>query len=106
MRKISARTRAALLSDTRMKSCCLCRESGGKIEWHHNLIYAGRQADAPWTILPLCVECHAGADKTETKEKLDYIMLNAATAEDLAMYPKYSYQQRYSYLRDKYRGIV
>ncbi len=104
MRKISKKTLETLLGDDRMKRCCLFRlgDCFGKIEFHHNLIYAGKQSDIPNTILPVCKAHHDKADKKEVKEILDWIMLNQMTERDFLSLPKYSYYTKRNYLNKKY----
>lgn len=86
MRKLSKPTKEILESDPRMKVCALkyyiphtCSQ---KIDWHHNLIYAGRQSNLPNTILGICSDIHREADKKEVREILDWIMLNQMTDAD------------------------
>ena len=61
---------------------------GKKIEWHHNLIFAGRQVNEKWCILPICQEIHEKANWKQVRERLDWIMLNRATNDDLVFYSK------------------
>lgn len=79
-----------LEEDPRMKVCCLRHLGGcnGRIEWHHNLIYAGRQCDMPNTILGVCSEHHEMARNKEIKEQLDQIMLNQMTDRDYDLVSK------------------
>jgi hypothetical protein len=73
----------------------------GKIELHHNLIFAGRQVNAKFCILPLCKRCHDNI--TLFKEKCDWIMLNRATPEEIILYSKAcNYQHRLEILNQKY----
>ncbi len=77
MRKLSPETREILSNDEFMKTCCLKDETcGGRIEWHHNGKFGGRQTDIPSTILPLCHDHHRIADYKLIKEILNHIMLN------------------------------
>jgi hypothetical protein len=61
---------------------------GVKIEWHHNLIFAGSQVNEEWAILPICVAVHDKAREKHMKERLDWIMLNRAPEERLRYYSK------------------
>lgn len=67
------------------RKCCLSflGGCGGRIERHHNLIYAGRQYQAKFCILPACHDHHDMARKTEIKERFDWVMLNRATYEEI-----------------------
>lgn len=81
-----------MAADPYYKKCCYHGPFGHgpsvKIEWHHNLIFAGRQVQEPWAILPICEEIHKKADWKQVRERLDWIMLNRATEEDLDYYSK------------------
>lgn len=60
-----------------------------KIDWHHNLVYAGRQSDIPNTIIAICSEIHSKADRRDVKKALNEIMHNQMTTEDYKLIPKY-----------------
>ena len=95
MNKIPEKLRKEIKADPFYKQCCL--EGGGKItenkfdqeriEWHHNLIFAGSQLQEKWCILPIKKRLH---DRMfgEVKEKCDWIMLNRANDETLKKYSK------------------
>jgi hypothetical protein len=93
-----------LESDERMKKCCLSYLGGcdGKIEWHHNLIYAGRQSDVPETILGVCKNHHDQANDKVMKERLDYEMLKLFNPRIHEYFPKSGLHQRMYYLKQKY----
>lgn len=80
--------REEIAGDPFMKRCCVTGRTNGKIEWHHNLIFAGRQVNQTWAILPLSEAVHIQARHTDVKERLDWIMLNRATDEQLSEYSK------------------
>ena len=50
-------------------SCCLAGfgPCSGRIQRHHNLIYAGKQVQSKSCILPACEGHHEEARKTEVK---------------------------------------
>lgn len=104
MRKIPPSIREQINKDPFFKECCLCHTEKGKIEIHHNFIYAGKQADALFTLLPLCVEHHNLADYTKVKEKLDWIMIGRMVWSDFSVYPRYNWKQREEYL-DEIFGV-
>lgn len=84
-----------------MKKCCIdISQCSGKIEFHHNLIYAGRQVNEAWCILPLCKTCHDNI--VSTKPRCNWIMCNRATDEELRHYSK---AIDYIALRDRLNGI-
>lgn len=86
MRHVSPEVSELILHDPFYTKCCLC--GWPKVQWHHNLIFGGRQVDAAFAILPVCPKCHETADQKEVKAKLDWIMLNRATDEELEYYSK------------------
>lgn len=90
MRKIPEELRNEMASDPYYEKCCLTSYGGcsGRIEWHHNLIYAGRQQNHKWCILPICHQHHMKAENHEIRVILDKIMILRATPEELAEYPK------------------
>lgn len=86
MRTIPPELITELTNDIFYKKCCITGSSSEKIEWHHNLIYGGRQINERWAILPLAKSIH---DKiTEYKEKCNWIMLNRASDAELLKYSK------------------
>ena len=64
------------------------RKERCRIEWHHNLIYAGRQVNERFAIIPLAQEIHDQAREKKVRDLLDWIMLSRATPEELARYSK------------------
>ena len=110
MRKISKITISILEEDPRMKVCALAphipHTCSKKIDWHHNLIYAGKQSDIPETIIAICSEIHEQASNKQVKEILDWIMLNQMTPRNFEILSKSSLRQRKSYLNKKYGYIT
>ena len=71
--------------------CCATGERGTRgdpVEWHHNLIFAGRQVQEAFAILPIKRSLHAQAHLPEVKDQLDWIMLSRASQEQLDRYSK------------------
>lgn len=89
MRPIPLSLSNEMSEDPFMKVCCLSshgEDCYGKIEWHHNLIYAGRQVNARFCIVGLCKFHH---DKIAYfKEKVDWVMVNRASDDELQSYSK------------------
>lgn len=86
MRKIPPKLREEMANDSFYKKCAVTGTTSEKIDWHHNLIYAGRQVNEKWCIIPLAKSVH---DKIETyKDVVDWIMLNRANDSDLERYSK------------------
>jgi protein involved in ribonucleotide reduction len=89
MRPIPPKLKEDMANDAYYKKCCIADwNCNGNIEWHHNFIYAGRQQNHKWCILPLCHTHHMKAENKQIKSELDMIMISRATPEELAEYPK------------------
>ena len=87
MRPIPPLLRKEMSNDPYYIFCCILdAKCEGKIEWHHNLIYAGRQVNEKFCILPLCEFHHDNIARF--KEVVDVLMLNRATDEELLRYSK------------------
>jgi len=96
MRPIPIKLRNELASNDFYDKCCVCKYIG--VQWHHNLIHSGRQVNARFAIMPLCVPCHEQARNKEFREKLNWIMWNRATDEEII-----SYSKAINYAREKER---
>ena len=101
MRPIPIKLREDMASDPYYKRCCITGRTSEKIDFHHKLIFGGRQVNEKFCILPLAKSVH---DKiVEYKEKCDWIMLNRATDEELARYSKaIDYKRMREVLNKKY----
>ncbi len=75
-------------ADSFYLKCCLARFGGcgGRIERHHAFIYAQRQVQAKFCILPACHEHHEIARRKDIKEKFDWVWLNRATPEEIQLF--------------------
>lgn len=104
MRPILPALKKQIAADPWMKFCCLCGTSNP--EWEHCWIYAGRQINEWWAIIPLCYDHHRGRmSGHETKERGKYISLKRAMekGEDLnQFYPRVDWGQQFIYLTSKY----
>jgi len=93
MRKIPQWLKEEILVDTYYKVCCRKnKDCKGRITWEHVFIYAGRQINEKWNIIPLCAYHHS-VDEFQDGDGLnkrinEYIAISRATPEDLAKYPK------------------
>lgn len=100
MRKISPETLHKLFQ--KPHKCQVCGATERKLDYHHNLIYQGRQVDSPNTILIACRKCHDKANEIEMREKMDRIMLNQMTEDELERYSKVeNLQAKKQYLNEK-----
>ena len=100
---IPIKLREELADDPFYKKCCLTGRTSEKIEFHHNLIFAGRQVQEKFAILPICKSIHQYHNglTSEVKEKLNWIMLNRATDKELEKYSKAIDYKKYKKLLDK-----
>lgn len=73
-------------SDLYYKKCCITGSTSEKIEWHHNLIFGGRQVNEKFCILPLAKSIHDNIVKY--KEICDWIMWSRATDDEIRKYSK------------------
>lgn len=90
MRAIPQKLRRELESDSWYGRCCITGriQTRERIEWHHNFIFAGRQVNEKWCILPLAASIHKIEKEIKIKERLDWIMLNRADDETIERYSK------------------
>ncbi len=87
MRKIPATLREEMANDLYYHKCAKSSgECHGKIEWHHHLIFGGKQVNEKFCIIPLCKFHHDNI--VRFKEEVDWIMLNRATKDELLFYSK------------------
>lgn len=71
------------------KKCCIADTNcSGRIEFHHNLIFAGKQVNEEFCILPICYYHHEKEKHQIYKEKLNWIMWGRATDEQILRYSK------------------
>ncbi len=92
MRPISKKTKTVMEGDNFYKQCArkgiMEHVCGGRLTREHAVIYAGRQVDKPWAIIPLCAKGHS-VDHYQDGGDLDkeinlWIALNRATDSELA----------------------
>lgn len=72
-----------MAADPYYKKCCLAHYGTclGRIEWHHSLIYGGRQVQQKFAILPACHFHHASV--AYFNDEFVRVALNRATDEEL-----------------------
>jgi len=90
VRKISEELKQELGNDVYYTKCCISYLGGcsGRIEWHHNLIYQGRQENARFCILPVCHAHHEIEKRKDIGQQLDWVMLNRISDNELQKYCK------------------
>ena len=89
MRKIPNSLREEMANDVYYKKCARADEGNcqGRITWEHAIIFAGKQLNEKWAIIPIC-EYHHDVNKFQgngdlNKEKHVWIALCRATEDDL-----------------------
>ena len=84
MRKIPPELKEEMANDPYYKKCARSDERNcrGRVTWEHAIIYAGRQLNEKWAILPICEFHHAVNSYQDNgnlnKEKHIWIALNRA----------------------------
>jgi len=109
MRKIPLELLKDILSDPYYKTCCRADEGDcdGRITLEHVFIYAGRQINEKWAIIPLCLRHHSIFPYQDNglldKRKNELISLNRATDSEMNRYSKIiNLKKRRDYLRELY----
>jgi hypothetical protein len=98
MRKIPEALRQDMQNDPFYKRCCITGTTAEKIDWHHAVIFASRQVNEKWAILPLARSVHEQVHREPYKSMCMWIALNRATVDELRPYCKaidYIAQRRY-----------
>lgn len=82
--------RNELSNDIFYTKCCLSYlgDCSGRVEFHHNLIFASRQQNYKWCILPVCHYHHSIEKRKDIGEQLDWIMLSRASVYDIMPFCK------------------
>lgn len=91
MGRIPSKLRRQLSSDPYYKTCALKHAipdhvCEGRVTWEHAIIYAGRQVQERWAIVPICERYHLG-DKF-IKDIGVWIAFNRATLSELEAFPR------------------
>lgn len=89
-----------MTSDIFYKRCALLNaECSGVVQFHHVWIYAGRQINEKWAIVPACEHHHELVKKDRRiKEAFEFISLCRTKPGELKKYPKKDWQRIYDYL--------
>ena len=94
MSKIPPALLKEILADPYYKECCRKEDGGcaGRITFEHSLIFASRQLQEKWAILPLCARHHEVDDYQDNgdlnKERNIQIALNRANTSELSAISK------------------
>ena len=98
MRVIPRKIRDKIEQDDFFRYCVITGSEGVSIE--HCWIYAGRQINELWALVPLRRDLNTSHPPVEVKERCRLISLNRATKEDLAKYPKKNWDIIHKYLKE------
>jgi len=97
-----------ILEDPFYKTCVRHKEGTckGRVTFEHALIYAGKQIQEKWAIIPLC-EYHHGVNNYQDRGDLkksynEWVAVNRATADDFARYPRRNWLQVQAALNARY----
>ena len=100
-------TRAEIALDPFMRTCIYVSDNApnkdcyGRVEWEHAWIYAGKQIQEVWAIVPCCTSHNRG--KGIVKSYNQYRSIIRADLDDLKKrYPKRNWDQDYLYLTGMY----
>jgi hypothetical protein len=105
MNNIPPKLRREIERDPYYLHCCITGMpvTMVKIEWHHNFIYAGRQVQEKWCILPVDKDLHKKLKgDRDLQGRLDWEMLKRATPEELAKYSRAGLFEKLERLYKKY----
>jgi hypothetical protein len=90
MHRIPPKLRRELSEDPYYQVCARgwenCSPCRGRITWEHAILYAGRQVQERWAIIPLCYYHHLGHGLV--KRINIEIAMSRATPEDKLKYPR------------------
>jgi len=89
--------REELSQDPFMKRCCITGRTDGKIDFHHNMSWQGKNINEKFAILPVHNDIHQyhKGITHEVKEQLNKIMAQRMTEEELDYYSKVINYRKY-----------
>ena len=104
MSPIPIKLKNEILADPYYQKCVRCKEGtcSGRITWEHCWIYAGKQIQEKWAIIPLCWFHHLG-DGLD-KEYNQWVSINRMTFIDREKYNRKNWKQLTHYLNNKYNN--
>lgn len=87
---IPIKLREELSKDPYYKKCCLTGRTDGKIDWHHNLEWQGKNLQEKFAILPVHNDIHQyhRGITSEVKLQLNKIMASRMSEAELDYYSK------------------
>lgn len=102
MRAIPKKMRDEMDADSFYHQCVRSKEGGcsGRITWEHTFIYAGKQINEKWAIVPLCWFHHLGNGLVKWIGQ--WVAVNRMTEEDERKYPRVDWGQLRKKLNKKH----
>jgi hypothetical protein len=92
MHPIPSKLRRELSADPYYRVCARANEDcAGRITWEHAIMYAGKQVQERWAIIPLCYHHHLGEGLVKSVNIL--LAMSRATKEDKLKYPRLKWAQ-------------
>ena len=79
---------------------CIHPDCFAKPEWEHAWIYAGKQINEAWAIVPVCTYHHRGSGLDKDYNR--YRSIIRATTMDFSKYPRTDWKQLKEFLTKKY----
>lgn len=92
--------RSKLSSDSFMRRCVITGEQN-QVSFEHCWVYAGRQINEDWAIVPLRRDLNVNM-QADVKDRCRWVSLGRATEKDLAKYPKRDWKNIKKFLQSKY----
>ena len=92
MRPVPINLRKEISEDPFMAKCCYTGETQD-ISWEHCWIYAGKQINERWAIVPLVRRLNTSGMLPEIKNFCRWVSIMRASKEDLEKYPKKDWAQ-------------
>lgn len=105
---ISKEILTQLLNDSFYGECIRAKENScrGRITFEHTLVFAGKQVQEIWAIVPLCSYHHEVDEFQDNgdlqKEIGQWVALNRAKRVDFNKYPRNDWANKKRYLNAKY----
>ena len=107
MNPIPKKIRERLSKDPFMEKCIACGKT--PVEWNHAIIYAGKQSNNWYAIVPLCTSCHRGNNgdiMPYAKYLSELIAIKRGMSEIYKDMPRIDWFRRKQYLEDKLKKFV
>ena len=108
MRPIPKKLLKEILKDPFYQTCIRHKEKkcGGRITFEHAIIYAGKQVNEKWCILPVC-ERHHGVNSYQDRGDMDkkyheWVAVNRMTIDDEKTYCRVDWKIKRKYLNSIY----